>query len=172
ADRAPRFRHRRAGARPDRGAARRVPLRACPGNARCQGCSTTRPPSRARGRPHRWRGLSLTTVAPLAFSELLRAPGRTIVRVLTLAAAVGLLGAMLLFVGHSLGTMTGGAVRSVPLDWQGPVGSYRAATSVAAGVARQPGVAEAVPTATAPFAGLEHTSPTVGTIRSGPGPIL
>src|SRR5207248_3392236 len=64
------------------------------------------------------------------------------------------------------------AVRSVPLDWQGPVGSYRAATSVAAGVARQPGVAEAVPTATAPFAGLEHTSPTVGTIRSGAGSIL
>jgi len=111
-------------------------------------------------------------VAPLAFSELVRSPWRTLVRVLTLAAAVGLLGAMLLFVGHSLGTMTGAAVRSVPLDWQGPVGSYRAATSVAAGVARQPGVAEAVPAATAPFAGLEHSSPTVGTIRSGAGSIL
>jgi putative ABC transport system permease protein len=94
------------------------------------------------------------------------------VRVLTLAAAVGLLGAMLLFVGHSLGTMTGGAVRSVPLDWQGPVGSYRAATRVAAAVARQPGIAEAVPSATAPLAGLEHTSPNAGTIRSGAGSIL
>ncbi len=93
-------------------------------------------------------------------------------RVLTLAAAVGLLGAMLLFVGHSLGTMTGGAVRSVPLDWQGPVGSYRAATRVAAAVARQPGIAEAVPSATAPLAGLEHTSPNAGTIRSGAGSIL
>src|SRR5947209_5691609 len=79
---------------------------------------------------------------------------------------------MLIFVGHSLGTMTGAAVRSVPLDWQGPVGSYRAATRVAAGVARQPGVAEAAPAATAPFAGLEHTSPTVGTIHSGTGSIL
>src|SRR5947209_3533876 len=79
---------------------------------------------------------------------------------------------MLLFVGHSLGTMTGTAVQSVPLDWQGPVGSYRAATHVAAGVARQPGVAEAVPAATAPFAGLEHTSPAAGTIRSGVGSIL
>ncbi|NUR74723.1 MAG: FtsX-like permease family protein [Thermoleophilia bacterium] len=105
-------------------------------------------------------------------SELVRTPWRTLVRMLTLAAAVGLLGAMLLFVGHSLGTMTGTAVRSVPLDWQGPVGSYRAATQVAAGVARQPGVAEAVPTATAPFAGLEHTAPTMGTIRSGAGSIL
>ena len=114
----------------------------------------------------------MIAVAPLALSELARSPWRTLVRALTLAAAVGLLGAMLLFVGHSLGTMTGAAVRSVPLDWQGPVGSYRAATSVAAGVARQPGVAEAVPTATAPFAGLEHTSPTVGTIRSGAGSIL
>jgi putative ABC transport system permease protein len=111
-------------------------------------------------------------VAPLVLSELVRTPWRTLVRVLTLGAAVGLLGAMLLFVGHSLGTMTGTAVRSVPLDWQGPVGSYRAATQVAAAVARQPGVEEAVPTATAPFAALEHTAPTVGTIRSGAGSIL
>lgn len=114
----------------------------------------------------------MIAVAPLVLSELARSPWRTLVRVLTLAAAVGLLGAMLLFVGHSLGTMTGTAVRSVPLDWQGPVGSYRAATKVAAGVAHQPGVAEAVPTATAPFAGLEHTAPAVGTIRSGAGSLL
>jgi putative ABC transport system permease protein len=111
-------------------------------------------------------------VAPLAFAELVRAPGRTAVRVLTLAVAVGLLGAMLLFVGHSLGAMTASAVRSVPLDWQGPVGGYRSATRVAAGVARQPRVSEAVPTATAPFAGLEHASPSAGTIRSGAGSIL
>jgi putative ABC transport system permease protein len=109
---------------------------------------------------------------PLAFAELMRAPGRTAVRVLTLAAAVGLLGAMVLFVGHSLGTMTGSAVRSVPLDWQGPVAGSRAATAVARRVARQPGVAEAAPAATAPFAGIEHVSPTAGTIRSGAGAIL
>jgi putative ABC transport system permease protein len=111
-------------------------------------------------------------VAPLAAAELVRAPGRTLMRALVLAAAVGLLGAMLLFIGHSLGTMTAGAVRSVPLDWQGPVGSSRSATRVATAVARQPGVAEAVPTATAPFAGLEHISPSAGTIGSGSGSIL
>jgi putative ABC transport system permease protein len=108
----------------------------------------------------------------LTFTELIRAPGRTAVRVLTLAAAVGLLGAMVLFVGHSLGTMTGSAVRSVPLDWQGPVGSYRAAVSHADSVSKQPGIAEAVPAATAPFAGMEHASPAVGIIRSGSGSIL
>ena len=113
------------------------------------------------------------TVSPgLWLVELIRAPARTALRVLTLAAAVALLAAMLLFVGHSLNTMTGGAVRSVPLDWQGPVGSYDAAVKVATRVARQPGVAEAVPVATAPFAGVEHVSPAAGTIRSGAGSIL
>ena len=114
----------------------------------------------------------MRTAARLALVELVRGPGRTLLRVLTLAASVGLLGAMVLFVGHSLGTMTGSAVSSVPLDWQGPVGSGRAATSVARRVAGQPGVAEATPAATAPFAGIEHISPTAGTIRSGAGSIL
>src|SRR5439155_11191767 len=59
-----------------------------------------------------------------------------------------------------------------PLDWQGPVASGRAATAVARRVARQPGVAEATPAATAPFAGIEHVSPVAGTIRSGAGAIL
>src|SRR5262245_65924317 len=104
----------------------------------------------------------MRTVAPLAVAGLVGAPVRAIVRLLSLAAAVGLLAAMILFVGHSLQTMTGGAVRSVPLDWQGPVGSYRAATQVARKVARQPGIAEAAPTATAPFAGIEHTSSAAG----------
>src|SRR5579885_3639845 len=111
-------------------------------------------------------------VAPLALAALVRAPGRTLVRVLTLAAAVGLLASMVLFVGHSLGTMTASALRSVPVDWQGPVSSYRAATAVAAQVAEQPGVAEAAATATAPFASAEHVSPTAGTIRAGSGAIL
>jgi len=78
---------------------------------------------------------------------------------------------MLLFVHSSLGTMTTGAVRSVPLDWQGPVSSYKAAARTAEGVSRQPGVLEAVPAATAPFAGLEHHAP-VGDIRSASGAIL
>ena len=114
----------------------------------------------------------MRAAAPIAVVELLRAPGRTLVRVLTLAAAAGLLAAMVLFVGHSLGTMTSSAVRTVPLDWQGPVGSPQAARSVAARVARQPGVAQAVPAATAPFAGIVHESRAVGTIRSGAGSIL
>ena len=108
----------------------------------------------------------------LAVVGLLREPARTALRAFTLASAVALLAAMLLFVGHSLGTMTGGAVRSVPLDWQGPVGSYGAARLVAENVARQPGVLSAQPVATAPFVGVEHEAPHVGTIRAGAGSIL
>ena len=117
----------------------------------------------------------MTTAAAFArFSArgLARAPARTAIRVVTLAAAVALLGAMLLFVGHSLRTMTGGAVRAVPLDWQGPVGSYDAARRVAERVAAQAGVQTAQPVATAPFAGLEHAGAGLGTIRAGSGAIL
>ncbi len=78
---------------------------------------------------------------------------------------------MILFVGHSLRTMTSSATRSVPLDWQGPVNSYASAVHVAAGVKRQTGVQQASPTATAPFASIVHQAP-VGTIRSGAGSIL
>jgi putative ABC transport system permease protein len=111
-------------------------------------------------------------VAPFALAELVRAPGQTLVRVLTLAGAVGLLAAMLGFVGHSLRTMTASAAQSVPIDWQGPVGNYRAAATVARSTATQPGVAEAAATATAPFAGIEHVSSTAGVIRAGSGAIL
>ena len=114
----------------------------------------------------------MTGLARLAAVELVRAPGRTLLRAGALAAAVGLLGAMILFVGHSLQTMTGSAVRSVPLDWQGPVGTYGAAVHVARRVANLPGVAEAVPAATAPFAGIVHASATAGTIRSGSGALV
>jgi putative ABC transport system permease protein len=110
--------------------------------------------------------------APLALVGLVRAPGRALLRVLTLAAAVGLLAAMVLFVGHSLTTMTASAVRSVPLDWQGPVPSYRAATVVAQGVRGRPDIAEAAASATAPFAAIEHASPVAGTIRAGAGAVL
>jgi putative ABC transport system permease protein len=113
----------------------------------------------------------MTALARLALAGLVRGPARTAIRVLSLAAAVALLGAMILFVGHSLRTMTSSATRSVPLDWQGPVGSYPAALRIAGGVSRQPGVIEAAPVATAPFVGTEHRSP-AGTIRSGAGSIL
>jgi putative ABC transport system permease protein len=93
------------------------------------------------------------------------------VRIVVLAAAVALLGAMLLFVGHSLRTMTGSAVRSVPLDWQGPVASYPQARKVAAGVARQPGILQASATATGPFAAAAHSGP-AGVTNAGSGSVL
>src|SRR5438270_1877708 len=101
----------------------------------------------------------------------MRTPGRTLVRVLVLASAVALLGSMLLFIGHSLRTMTSSTLRSVPLDWQGPVGSYAQDLRVAAGVARQPGIAQASATATAPFAGASHTG-SAGITRAGTGSVL
>jgi putative ABC transport system permease protein len=113
----------------------------------------------------------VTAVAALAVRGLIRDGPRTAVRVVVLAAAVALLAAMIVFVGHALETMTGSAVRTVPLDWQGPVSSYRSAVHTASGVARQPGVLSVAPTATASFSGLEHRA-AAGTIRSGTGAIL
>ncbi len=113
----------------------------------------------------------MSAAARLAVAGVIRAPFRTAVRVLVLAVAVALLGAMLLFVGHSLNTMTGAAVRSVPLDWQGPVGSYRQAQSVAAEVAAQAGIQQAAPAATAPFAGVTHSA-AGGHTDAGSGAIL
>jgi putative ABC transport system permease protein len=113
----------------------------------------------------------MTTYARLAAVGLIRAPIRTLTRVLVLAAAVALLGAMLLFIGHSLQTMTSSTTSSVPLDWQGPVSSYGAVLKVARGVAAQPGVLQASPAATASFAGAEHSA-AIGNIRAGTGSIL
>ena len=107
----------------------------------------------------------------LGLVGLARAPLRTAIRVVVLAAAAALLGAMVLFVGHSLRTMTSAATRSVPLDWQAPVGSQASASQVAGVVRRQRGVAEAVPVATAPFAGITHVAP-AGRIQSSAGAIL
>jgi putative ABC transport system permease protein len=107
----------------------------------------------------------------LAFAGLWRTPLATLVRVLVLGMATALLGSMILFVGHSLNTMTGSAVRGVPLDWQGPVGSYAADLSVAAGVARQPGVLQASPAATAPLAGAVHSGQE-GLTATGAGAVL
>jgi putative ABC transport system permease protein len=88
-----------------------------------------------------------------------------------LALAVALLGSMLVFLGHSLSTMTQSAVRSVPLDWQGPVSSYGQVNRLAARVAREPDVKTAAPTATAPFAGMSHHA-AAGTSSAGQGSIL
>jgi len=57
----------------------------------------------------------------LALARLRRSPSQTATQVVVLAAAVALLGAMILFIGHSLRTMTASATRSVPVDLQGPV---------------------------------------------------
>jgi putative ABC transport system permease protein len=114
----------------------------------------------------------LSALVLLAGRRLIRTPGQSALRVVVLAGAVALLAAMLAFVGHALDTMTGSAVRSVPLDWQGPVPSSRAARSVARAVAVQPDVLQAVPAATAPFAGIEHTASGVGTNQAGAGAIL
>ena len=119
------------------------------------------------------RGGAMRIAAPLAIAELVRAPGRTALRVLD----AGRCGRAARGDGPLRRALARdddrSAVRSVPLDWQGPVASsHAAARRVAGGVARQPGVAEAAPVATAPFAGIEHVSPAAGTIRSGAGSIL
>src|SRR5207237_676698 len=169
ADGPPRQRHGRTRPRPDRGLAGGVRLHA----RHCDPRRRRRRAARARRRaPRRTdRAVIPSTLARLALVGLVRVPGRTLVRVATLSLSVALLGAMLLFVGHSLRTMTASATRSVPLDWQGPVGTYSTAQRVAAAVARQPGVQQASPLATAPFASIVHQA-AVGTIRSGSGAVL
>src|SRR5205807_10648852 len=125
-----------------------------------------------RGRPHHRRGLSgVRTALRFALAGIVRVPGRTLVRIVVLAVAVALLGSMLLFIGHSLRTMTGSAIRGVPLDWQGPVSSYGQARRVAAGIAAQPGIQQASATATAPFTAASH-SVAAGTTNAGSGQVL
>ena len=109
--------------------------------------------------------------ARLAVAGLIRAPGRTLIRLAVLAPAVALLAGMLLFVGNSLRTASASAVKAVPLDWQGPVTSYKQDLSVARAVARQSGIAQASPTATAPFAGASHRG-SAGLTTTGSGSLL
>ena len=158
ADRPPRLRHRRPRARPDRRAARAARLR--PRRSR---------PTTPRRRAARARSSSCTTAASSRSALRCRLrrsssscarPMRTLSARRVLAAAVALLGAMLLFIGNSLRTMTASAVRTVPLDWQGPVGSCGAARQRRrdASPSRR-GVAAAVPVATASFAGASTPRP-------------
>jgi putative ABC transport system permease protein len=107
----------------------------------------------------------------VALAGLLRMPSRAFIRILVLAAATALLGGMILFVGNSLRQMSGSAVRSVPLDWQGPASSYAKDQTVAAGVARQAGVAQASATGTAPLASSSHVGPG-GNTSTGAGGVL
>lgn len=109
--------------------------------------------------------------ARLALAGLIRAPGRTVLRIVVVAAAIALLAAMLLFIGNSLRSASAAAVRQVPLDWQGPVSSAAQAQRAAQAVAKQPGVAQASATATAPFASSTHTGP-AGSTTTANGSIL
>jgi putative ABC transport system permease protein len=113
----------------------------------------------------------LRTAARFALKNIVRRPGRTLVRVLVLAAAVAAIGSMVLFIGNSLRTMAASAERSVPLDWQGPVSSEHQARAVADAVAAQPGIAQASAVATAPFARAAHVS-AAGAINTGSGSVL
>ncbi|HMH47310.1 MAG TPA: ABC transporter permease [Solirubrobacteraceae bacterium] len=107
----------------------------------------------------------------LALAGMRRRSAHTATQVIVLAAAVALLGAMILFIGHSLRTMTASATRSVPLDLQGPVASYDQARSISSAVARQPDIAQATATATAPFAGITHQG-SAGVTSAGQGYVL
>ena len=69
-------------------------------------------PRRGRARRSRRRAgrpdvagepVRIASARSLALAGLVRAPGRTVLRVVVLAAAVALLGAMLLFIGHRCG---------------------------------------------------------------------
>jgi putative ABC transport system permease protein len=113
----------------------------------------------------------VTSAVRLALAWLFRAPARSLMRVLVLAASTALLGGMLLFVGNSLRTVSGSAVRSVPLDLQGPVASYAEARAVAAQAARQPAVQQASAAATAPLLSSEHRAAN-GLTSSGAGAVL
>ena len=113
----------------------------------------------------------MSVVLSLGLARLRRRPGQTAVQGLVLALAVALLGAMLLFIGQSLRTMTASATRSVPLDLQGPVAGYPQAKALSAAVSRQPDVAQASPVATAPFAGVSHFG-SAGVTDAGAGAIL
>ncbi|MDX6594923.1 MAG: putative transport system permease protein [Solirubrobacterales bacterium] len=113
----------------------------------------------------------MSAALQLAVARLRHRPGQTVTQALVLAAAVALLGAMILFIGHSLRTMTASATRSVPLDLQGPVENYGQARKLSAGIARQPDVAQASPVATAPFAGVSHRGGS-GVTDAGAGAIL
>ena len=108
---------------------------------------------------------------PLALPGLVRAPGAR-PSVLRSRPRSGCSAAMILFVGHSLSTMTGTAVAPFRSTGRGRSALGAAAGRVARAVARQPGVAEASPVATAPFAAMQHASALTGTIRSGAGSFL
>src|SRR5262249_39740766 len=131
----------------------------------CDGHGDPRPGrGRARRAHHRARrrcpapeAACMRPAIQLAAAGLWRRPGRTAIRIGVITFAVGLLAGMILFIGNSLRTASATALRQVPLDLQGPVTSYAKDLWVAAGVAKQPGVAYSADAATAPFASAERS---------------
>ncbi|MDX6589246.1 MAG: putative transport system permease protein, partial [Solirubrobacterales bacterium] len=113
----------------------------------------------------------MSAALQLGLARLRRRPGQTLTQALVLAAAVALLGAMILFIGHSLRTMTASATRSVPLDLQGPVADYGKARTLAAKISKRPEMAQASAVATAPFAGVSHRG-AAGITDAGAGAVL
>jgi len=113
----------------------------------------------------------MSAALQLGLARLRRRPGQSATQVFVLAVAVALLGTMVLFIGHSLRTMTAAATRSVPLDLQAPVASYPKARLLATKVAAEPEVAQASAVATAPFTGIGHRGPE-GATASGSGAVL
>jgi putative ABC transport system permease protein len=113
----------------------------------------------------------MSAALQLGIARLRRRPAQTATQTLVLAVAVALLGAMILFIGHSLRTMTASATRSVPLDLQGPMGDYGQARSLAGEISRQPDIAQASAVATTPFAGAVHHG-AGGVTDAGAGAIL
>lgn len=113
----------------------------------------------------------MSAALQLGIGRLRRRPAQTATQALVLALAVALLGAMILFIGHSLRTMTASATHSVPLDLQGPVADYGKARTLATKIGKQPDVAQASPVATAPFAGITHSG-AAGVTTAGAGAIL
>jgi putative ABC transport system permease protein len=93
----------------------------------------------------------------LAIAGLRRRSTRTSLRVAVVAIAVGLLAAMIVFIGNSLRTASAGALRQVPLDLQAPVTSLAKDRQASLALARQSGVAYAAAAATAPFASAQHS---------------
>jgi putative ABC transport system permease protein len=107
----------------------------------------------------------------LGLAGFWRRPVHALTQVLVLAAAVALLGAMILFIGHSLSTMTASVARNVPLDLQGPVASQGDAEALASAVGRQSHIARSAAVATAPFAGVSHRG-AAGVSSAGQGSVL
>jgi putative ABC transport system permease protein len=96
---------------------------------------------------------------------------RSLAQVLAIAAALAMLGSILLFISGNLGLMTRSAAAKVPLDWQAAVADATIATSIATRLNSVPGVAEARPAATATFARAQHGL-SAGVATAGSGSIL